>query len=62
MLRLDYIEQHKYDATNKVTGLGGIDIETTFDLLGITTTCIYSATFGSYNEARHYFNSGGTIW
>lgn len=63
MLRLDYIEQHKYDATNKVTGLGGIDIETTFGFTwNYDLTCIYSATFGSYNEARHYFNSGGTIW
>lgn len=63
MLRLDYIEQNKYDATNKVTGLGGIDIETTFGFTwNYDLTCIYSATFSNYNEARHYFNSGGTIW
>ena len=63
MLRLDYIEANKYDATNKITGLGGIDIETVFGFTwNYDLTCIYSATFGSYNDARHYFNSGGTIW
>jgi len=63
MSRIDFIESHKYDATNKVTGLGGIDIETTYGFSWTNDlTCVYSASWPSYSDARHYFNSGGTIW
>lgn len=63
MAKLDYIENYKFDTMYVTTGLGNIEITTTSgfqwneDLI-----CIYGATFANYNEARHYFNSGGKIW
>jgi len=62
MTKMDQIENAKYDADNISIITDVALVETT---QGFTWSddlyCILGATFNDYNEARHYFNSGGVI-
>ena len=62
MAIIDKLEKYKFDADNVSSNTDVALIETN---QGFTWEedlyCVFGASFNSYNDARHYFNSGGVI-